>query len=96
MHKANSPLRPIVSMPDSAYEPVSKVLADWIGGLPQARINCHVAGVKDSLCNLKLNSDEKLVSLDVVSLFTNVPVQETILLCADFLNSGDFAQPPLV
>ena len=35
------------------------------------------------------------VSFDVVSLYTNVPVQEAIDICADLLYSGEHVQPPV-
>ena len=34
---------------------------------------------------MKLEDDEELVSFDVVSLYTNVPVLESINVCADLL-----------
>ena len=39
----------------------------------------------DSLSNVKLEENEELVSFDVVSLYTNVPVMEAIHVCADLL-----------
>ena len=36
---------------------------------------------------MKLQADEELVSFDVVSLYTNVPVLESINVCADLLFS---------
>ena len=45
--------------------------------------------------DLKLDPDEIIVSFDVVSLFTNVPVEESILLAADMLYSGKYEEPPV-
>ena len=39
----------------------------------------------DSLKETKLKPDEQLVSFDVKSLYTNVPVKEAIEYCADLL-----------
>ena len=45
--------------------------------------------------NLKLEDGEVLVSFDVVSLYTNVPVKEAIKEAADRLYSGEFDLPPV-
>jgi len=39
----------------------------------------------DTISKVKLDPDEILVSFDVVSLYTNVPVKESIQVCADLL-----------
>ena len=41
----------------------------------------------NKLYSYKFSSDQKLVSFDVVSLFTNVPLEETKKLIADELFS---------
>ena len=42
-----------------------------------------------------LDEDEELVSFDVTSLYTNVPVKESITVCADLLYSGNYKLPPI-
>ena len=42
---------------------------------------------------VKLEEDEELVSFDVVSLYTNVPVKEAIQVAADLLYNGKNPQP---
>ena len=39
--------------------------------------------------NFKFKADHKLVSFDVQSLFTNVPLDETINIIADYIYSKD-------
>ena len=42
-----------------------------------------------------MDEDEVVVSFDVSSLYTNVPVRESIQLAAERLYSGDLATPPV-
>ena len=84
VHKKDILLRPIVSMPGSVYHKLSLEIAERLKKLPEANINTKVEDVQTALSALHLD-DEEIVSLDVESLFTNVPVQETISLAADLL-----------
>ena len=45
--------------------------------------------------NLQLPDDEEVISFDVSSLYTNVPVQEAIEHCADLLFSSTYKKPPV-
>ena len=87
VHKANTPLRPIVSMPGSAYQNVAKQVADWLSHVPECRINSSTQIVNSLLKNTHLQEDECLISFDVSSLYTNVPVKEAIQVCCDLLFS---------
>ena len=44
------------------------------------------------LNNSNISSDDKLVSFDVVSHFTNIPLNETINIIADFVFSDENIQ----
>ena len=48
------------------------------------------------LNNSNISSDDKLVNFDVVSLFTNIPLNETINIIADYVFSGDSTHKPLM
>ena len=48
------------------------------------------------LNNSNISSDDKLVSFDVVSLFTNIPLNETINIIADYVFSDENIQKPLM
>ena len=85
MHKKDTPLRPIVSMPGSAYYKVAKKVADWLSFVPQCGINTSTEKVSRQLKDIELSDDETLISFDVTSLYTNVPVKESIKVCADLL-----------
>ena len=85
VHKKDTPLRPIVSMPGSAYYKVAKKVADWLSFVPQCGINTSTEKVSRQLKDIELSDDETLISFDVTSLYTNVPVKESIKVCADLL-----------
>lgn len=95
VHKKDIPLRPIVSMPRSAYHPLIKQLAKWISKLLEASISCNAGQVMRQLSDIQLQSDEQLVSLDVEGLFTNVPVNEAVEYTTELMYSPnhDFAPP---
>ena len=85
VQKKDCRLRPVLSMPGTMYELLSKELASIINKLPQAKISCNAQEINRNLGDLKLNDEEQLISLDVVSLLTNVPVDEAIDYTAELL-----------
>ena len=95
VHKAEIPVRPVLSMPGSVYHPIAIVVTEWMKVIPECQINTSTKKVADSLEGVKLDEDEVIVSFDVSSLYTNVPVQEAIDVCADLLYSGKHEFPPV-
>ena len=85
VHKPGIPLRPVLSMPGSAYHEIAKQIATWLSVVPECQINCSTESIVNQIKSVKLDKDEMLVSFDVVSLYTNVPVKESIQICADLL-----------
>ena len=88
-HKEDIPLRPILSMIGSSQHERAKWLAEILA--PVLKLySSH--SVKDSFtfanfiqnCNLE-PAKTFLCSFDISSLFTNVPLDETIEICADAL-----------
>ena len=79
------PLRPVLSMPGSAYYRIAKEVTSWLSLLPECQINCSTKEIVDSLKDAKLEKGEILISFDVVSLYTNVSVTEAIEVCANLL-----------
>lgn len=77
LHKNGIPLRPIVSCIQSPYENLSKFLKNILQNI----INKNKYYIKDSvdlktkIKNIPIPNNYTLVSLDVVSLYTNVPVE---------------------
>ncbi len=80
IHKAGNPLRPIVDYTGSICYKIARALADLLQPLFGLTIH-HCKNSKDfvdSMNGIQLEDDEVLVSFDVVSLFTNTPIQETL------------------
>ncbi|KAK5644761.1 hypothetical protein RI129_006061 [Pyrocoelia pectoralis] len=80
IHKANVPLRPIVSTIGSPTYGLSKYLTRLL----QPHIGQTTHHIKNSdhfiecMKNFKLEEEDILVSFDVISLFTKVPLMETL------------------
>ena len=97
IHKKNIPLRPILSMSSSPQYKISK----WLCAMLQTVLtlyNRHC--VKDTfefvdkIRKSKFESCGYMCSYDVVSLFTNVPLRETIDICAAALYHNKSVTPP--
>ena len=95
VHKESVPMRPVLSMPGSPYFKIASKVTEWLSVIPESKCQCNTKKVADQLKNLKLEDGEVLVSFDVVSLYTNVPVKEAIKEAADRLYSGEFDLPPV-
>ena len=85
VRKPNTPLRPVLSMPGSTAKQVS----DWLSTVKECQINSSTQSINDNLKSISVENDEELVSFDIVSLYTNVPVHEAIHHCADLLYNND-------
>ncbi len=78
-HKPNNPLRPIVTCRNTTLYNTSKYLADILAPL-QNNNGFSVTNSTDfahKLSNTFIEDDEIMVSFDVVSLFTAIPVEKT-------------------
>ena len=98
IHKKDVPLRPILSMTGSAQHRLAK----WLTSLLQPVLqNLSSNCVSDSFTfvnevrNFQFSpSSVFLCTFDISSLFTNVPLAETIEICADVLYRDDSTAPP--
>jgi len=95
VHKSNIPVRPVLSMPGSAYHRIAIQVADWLASVPECQINSSTQKISEQLSSHTLSEDEELVSFDVSSLYTNVPVTEAIDVCADLLFREGAEKPPV-
>ena len=95
IHKTAIPLRPILSMPGSIYHPLANLLLEWIKGLPSTQTDCNSKQVSQTLATQKLKSTETLMSLDVVSLYTNVPLDEAVQIVAEDIYNETNTTPPV-
>lgn len=79
IHKPNIPLRPIVSSVQVACYNLSKYVGQILKHIISEKYNVkNSRQVKEQLTNLKLDEKEVLVSFDVISLFTNIPIHTAI------------------
>ena len=60
-------------------------MAKWLSFVPECNINSSTKEICNDLKNHQIKDNECLVSFDIVSLYTNVPVLEAIDVCADLL-----------
>ena len=97
VHKDGYPLRPVISMINTAeYN-----LAKWLDNYIKPNIPCQysVVSTNEFLDNLKhtvFDKTDKIVSFDVVSLYTNIPLMETIDLIVESLYSEKSVKVPPV
>ena len=96
-HKKDTPMRPVLSMCGSMYYNIASKLAKWLSVIPETSINCNTADISQSIKNLKLDDNERLISFDISGLYTNVPWQEALNETLDKLYSGEFDDklPPI-
>ena len=100
VHKQNAPMRPICSAVGTSTYELSKFVAEIIS---PAASNVHGTDLKDTFQFVQQISDINInnyymVSFDVQSLFTNVPLDETIKICLDRLyrsSNPDIVPPTL-
>ena len=95
VHKTTIPMRPVLSMPGSPYYKLATKVTDWLSVLPEAKTNCSSRKTVEDIKDIKLDDDEVLVSFDVSSLYTNVPVKEAIKEAAEKLYAGNVTLPPV-
>ena len=85
VHKYSLPMHPVLSMPGSPYYKIAAEVTNWLSVLPESKCNSSTKKTADQLNILELEEGEVLVSFDMVSLYTNVPVHEAIELAAERL-----------
>ena len=95
VHKNDVPVRPVLSMPGSAYHKIALKVTEWLSVVEECKINSSTQTVCKTLESVQLDDDEVIISFDVSSLYTNVPVNEAIEVCSDFLYSGRYEIPPV-
>ncbi len=92
VHKPGCPLRPVVSMIGTAEYKLAKYLDSIIKPIiPDTFMLNSTNGLLDVLNDYQSKIDENcfMVSFDIVSLFTNVPLKEIIDIATDYVYSSD-------
>lgn len=82
-------------MPGFAYFNIANQVAEWLSVVDECKTNYSMKSIADSLKNIKLQEGEQLISFDVTSLYTNVPVYEAIEECTQLLYSVKYQKPPV-
>ena len=86
VHKAQTPLRPIMSSLSTFNRNLSKFLIQFLMPLTT---NCYTVASTFEFCNeirsFNYHTPLVMASFDVESLFTNIPVKETINIVIDLL-----------
>ena len=95
VHKENFPLRPVVSMINTAEYKLAQFLDSFIKpNIPGQYILNSTHDFLSRIKKFKFNPDDSLISFDVESLFTNVPLQQTIDIISQYVYSPNSASTP--
>lgn len=87
-HKLELAIRPIVSSINSPCEKMAWLLHPGLAAWPLlAEVPAHLENTHQLLTKLKSIPQEQLVSLDVVSLYTNINAQEAITITKELLEN---------
>ena len=89
IHKPEIPVRPIVSYTGTPLYNVSKYIADLLKVYieKEGRHSENSKVFSEYVRSLTVEDDEVLVSFDVTSLYTNVPIKETLLIIKSLLEN---------
>ena len=95
VHKPGVPLRPVVSMVGTASYGLAQYLDKIIKPhIPSTYMLSSTAQFISRVKSFVFGAGDILVSFDVESLFTNIPLKETIDLVADYVYKVKEAAPP--
>jgi len=95
VHKDGFPMRPIVSMINTPEYNLSKYLDNFIKpNIPKTFMLKSTDEFLTKINDFHLTGNEVMVSYDVVSLFTNVPLLETIDIIIDLAYGPDSVNIP--
>ena len=94
VHKENTSLRPVLSLPGSSYYNLNKVFAKFFGKIEGANIKTNSQVAKVLLVSTNLEPNENLISLDVKRFYTKVPLKEATDIALRKLYEQD--EPPSI
>ena len=87
IHKDGIPMRPIVSYTGTPLYEISKYIANILrpyGKLKEQHIHSSKS-FSTFICQQKIEPDEIMVSFDVTSLYTTIPIDQALLVIRDLL-----------
>ena len=102
IHKPDVPLRPILSMVNAPQHAMAGWLTEVLRPVLEKysertiRDSFHFCGNLDDFMVRQAPSGTFMCSFDVVSLFTNIPLAETIQICLDTLYRDDDVTEPSI
>ena len=70
-------------------------MADWLSVVDECKINTSTEIISNKLKDIVLDANREIISFDVTSLYTHVPVNEAIRDSADMLFSNKYKKPPV-
>ena len=82
-------------MSGSAYHKIARNVAKWLSVVEEWQIQSSTQSIANSLNPIILEDEAVLISFDLSSLYTNIPVHEAIDVCKDFLFSGNHQKLPV-
>ena len=90
LHKPETPIRPIVSAINSPAEKISKfinkVITKDMGYISYFSIKNSIECAK-KLQIIQPSPSSKMISFDIVNLYTNIPIDQTLILTKNFIQS---------
>ena len=89
VHKTETPLRTVLSIPESCYHKLNKFLTPFFQMIEEANIETNTNDARKTLEQIKLDKDKQNLSLDVKSLYTKVSVNEAINIALRSLYARD-------
>ena len=95
-HKVHSPIRPIISQIPTPVYHVSKKLNEIISNYTPSRYSIRSTEEFLEILSTKQPGKDTLASLDADSLFTNVPVEETIDIICKYVYQHPALPPPKI
>ena len=98
LHKRSVPTRPICSMVGTSTYELGKYIADIIKPAATSSLGTDLANTFQFVEQIGREdlSDVHMISFDVKSLFTNIPLNKTIKICLDRLYRGDLDIRPSI
>ena len=88
------PICPVLNSLESPYYKIVCKVTEWFSKVDEFKINSSEL-ISDKRNSIVLEEDEAIFNVDVVSLYANVPVNEAIDFCIEYMFSGKYKLPLL-
>ena len=85
IHKPGVPIRPIVSYSGSPLYNLNKYIANILKAYVRNNNANNSTTFSNYIRNVPIKDDEIIVSFDVISLYTNIPITDTLNIIKDLL-----------